>query len=302
MSGEGSAKLFNELAFHVLSYIEVMPGVTELDFEERHGVSSADIGAWDAANMPYRLPAELAAFLCMFDGLRFSWRVTMPQRGSVLVGSMRLNRLRDVARTPIDCPNSVFLSGERERGGSSGATFAAFVLEHHPRVGKVALVYRNEHETSDDAERAAPGSGPQVWLQDLGCRWHFLAENFSAYFRLMVVHLGIQGWQYAYTDVGLDEVTQQWMRLYCPQRLAMDLALDLSRPTPPPPPTSWRNAADVTSARALLNERHASSHPPLPLHSRKVGGNSSPRPSSSTRNSTKTPAMARPSPRSQGKG
>ena len=61
MSGEGSAKLFNELAFHVLSYIEVMPGVTELDFEERHGVSSADIGAWDAANMPYRLPAELAA-------------------------------------------------------------------------------------------------------------------------------------------------------------------------------------------------------------------------------------------------
>ena len=77
MSGEGSAKLFNELAFHVLSYIEVMPGVTELDFEERHGVSSADIGAWDAANMPYRLPAELAAFLCMFDGLRFSWRATM---------------------------------------------------------------------------------------------------------------------------------------------------------------------------------------------------------------------------------
>ena len=185
-----------------------------------------------------------------------------------------------------------------------GATFAAFVLEHHPRVGKVALVYRNEHETSDGVERAATGSGPQVWLQDLGCRWHFLAENFSAYFRLMVVHLGIQGWQYAYTDVGLDEVTQQWMRLYCPQRLAMDLALDLSRPTPPPPPppSAWRNA-DGTSARALLNERHASSHPPLPLHSRKVGS-SSPRLSSSTRNVTKTPSAtaAQPSPRSQGKG
>ena len=39
----------------------------------------------------------------------------------MLVGSMRLNRLRDVARTPIDCPNSVFLSGERERG-PGGAT------------------------------------------------------------------------------------------------------------------------------------------------------------------------------------
>jgi hypothetical protein len=43
----------------------------------------------------------------------------------------------------------------------------------------------------------------------------------------MVVHLGIIGWQYAYTDIGLDNVTRQWMRLYCPERLAADDALDL---------------------------------------------------------------------------
>ena len=41
----------------------------------------------------------------------------------------------------------------------------------------------------------------------------------------MVVHLGIVGWQYAYTDIGLDNVTRQWMRLYCPERLAADDAL-----------------------------------------------------------------------------
>ena len=69
------------------------------------------------------LPAELAAFLCMFDGLRFSWRATMPQRVSVLVGSIASTDSA-MSRAPIDCPNSVFLSGER--GGSSGATFAAF--------------------------------------------------------------------------------------------------------------------------------------------------------------------------------
>jgi len=41
----------------------------------------------------------------------------------------------------------------------------------------------------------------------------------------MVVHLGIVGWQYCYTDAGCDPITRQWMRLYCPERLAADEAL-----------------------------------------------------------------------------
>ena len=36
------------------------------------------------------------------------------------------------------------------------------------------------------------------------------------------VHLGIVGWQYAYTEIGLDPLTRQWMRLYCAERLAND--------------------------------------------------------------------------------
>ena len=34
------------------------------------------------------------------------------------------------------------------------------------------------------------------------------------------VHLGVVGWQYCYTGAGCDPITRQWMRLYCPERLA----------------------------------------------------------------------------------
>ena len=69
MSGEGSAKLFNELAFHVLSYIEVMPGVTELDFEERHGVSASDVNDGVTATACQRIEessgkSSLRVFAC----------------------------------------------------------------------------------------------------------------------------------------------------------------------------------------------------------------------------------------------
>jgi hypothetical protein len=54
-----------------------------------------------------------------------------------------------------------------------------------------------------------PFSPPnQVWFQDLSCNWHFVAPTFTHYFRLMIMHLGVPGWHYAFTDVGMDPSTQ----------------------------------------------------------------------------------------------
>ena len=66
MSGEARRSSWR-LAFHVLSYIEVMPGVTELD--EEHGVTARTLGL---GMRPTCRTACPPAFLCMFDGLRFS--------------------------------------------------------------------------------------------------------------------------------------------------------------------------------------------------------------------------------------
>lgn len=51
-------------------------------------------------------------------------------------------------------------------------------------------------------------SHPAVYFQDLSCRLHFVAASVSEYYCLMLVHLGICHWQYAFSQVGLPSATQ----------------------------------------------------------------------------------------------
>lgn len=44
---------------------------------------------------------------------------------------------------------------------------------------------------------------------DKQIRWHFLADSFTSYFRMMLVHLGVLGWQQAFSPVGLSPSTEQ---------------------------------------------------------------------------------------------
>lgn len=43
---------------------------------------------------------------------------------------------------------------------------------------------------------------PQVWYLDRAFEWHFLAPNFTTYFRMMLVHLGLPQWQALFTNFG----------------------------------------------------------------------------------------------------
>ena len=119
---------------------------------------------------------------------------------------------------------------------------AAFVLQHDPDVGRVVLLYRNDDVSARaHGADAASFATPEVWFQDLGCGWSRIARSFTRYFRLLLVHLGIVGWQYAYSPAGIPPPTEQWMRLYCPQRLALDLR---NEPRPP----GARSVPEVTGA------------------------------------------------------
>jgi len=65
-------------------------------------------------------------------------------------------------------------------------------------------------------------SDPEVWFQDLSCAWSFLARSFSDYFRLMLTHVGLPGWQHAFTPMGSHPSTLAWLRLIDVRRLAVD--------------------------------------------------------------------------------
>ena len=63
---------------------------------------------------------------------------------------------------------------------------------------------------------------PEIWIQDASSSWHFVADSFTTYLRLAIVHLGIIGWQNAYTPVGLPPVTKQWMARFGKERRERD--------------------------------------------------------------------------------
>ena len=42
----------------------------------------------------------------------------------------------------------------------------------------------------------------KVWYLDRAYDWHYLAPNFTAYFRMMLVHLGLPQWHLLLTPIG----------------------------------------------------------------------------------------------------
>lgn len=42
----------------------------------------------------------------------------------------------------------------------------------------------------------------EVWFLDRSLFWHYLTPSFTAYYRLMITHLGLPEWQYNFTQYG----------------------------------------------------------------------------------------------------
>lgn len=43
----------------------------------------------------------------------------------------------------------------------------------------------------------------EIWFLDRALYWHFLTDTFTAYYRLLLTHLGLPQWQYAFTNYGI---------------------------------------------------------------------------------------------------
>ena len=70
---------------------------------------------------------------------------------------------------------------------------------------------------------------PHVYVRDLACRWHYIASSFTHYFRLLTRHLGLPGWQLAFTPMGLDPTNRFLLNLFSPERVQIDLVQERMR-------------------------------------------------------------------------
>jgi hypothetical protein len=91
-------------------------------------------------------------------------------------------------------------------------TVDAFILHDISMHGKICLVYvPSSHEKMSNAAK----SEIQFYSYQTES-WYFISETFTEYFRMQILHLGVQGWQLSYTDIGVPQSTLDWLYFYAP--------------------------------------------------------------------------------------
>ena len=208
MNKQSVLEIFEQISDSVISFLENHPGVTEVEFNERHGVIETQIQGWEDENSPHKLPDDMRSFLLISDGLLLQWKIKMNLLTKPL-GQMHFNSLRDIV--PFRLGSYVLRRLGEDPIDLEAEEIMVFDLDKKVLNGRLGLVYRGIN------------SKPQIYFQDLSGDWFFIANSFTDYFRLMVMHLGLPNWQYAFTDVGLDTTSQQWFRFLSPERLAIDI-------------------------------------------------------------------------------
>ncbi|XP_077202703.1 tubulin polyglutamylase complex subunit 2 isoform X2 [Paroedura picta] len=218
----------DRLTLGVTRLLEAAPGVAEVTFVEKEPAERHAIISWEQKNGCV-LPEDLKNFYMMVDGFHMTWSIKMDDNvmplGSMLINSIsKLNRLGAAAAYAL--PNTPTLADledtdeEEEKGNQDqpekphfDSRSLIFELDSCGGNGKVCLVYKNTKPV------VAPDS--EIWFLDRALYWHFITKTFTAYYRLLIAHLGLPQWQYAFTSYGISPQAK-WFNMYKP--ITIDLA------------------------------------------------------------------------------
>ncbi|KAH3834213.1 tubulin polyglutamylase complex subunit 2-like isoform X2 [Dreissena polymorpha] len=231
---EGKSKnLFEQMNVGILKYLEKKTGVCKLELEPRKPSDRSALLAWEQKNTVF-LPEDLKNFYMTSDGFLLTWSVKI-DNGPIPVGRMHLNSMAKLLKVGGEVNKTLVnpsLSDldmdsdcEDETSGTERPSWDTrcriFELDPCDGYGKVCLVYK---------ENKTGGADPkiEIWFLDRALRWHYITESFTSYYRLMIMHLGLPQWQYAFTDIGLCQQAKQWFTMYAPLRLELDAELSVT--------------------------------------------------------------------------
>ncbi|XP_053504908.1 tubulin polyglutamylase complex subunit 2 [Ictalurus furcatus] len=215
-------KGFSErLTLGITRVLESLPSVSDVLFVEREPAEKRCILSWEQKNNCI-LPEDLKDFYFTTDGFTLTWSSKLENK-PVPVGCMVINsiaKLRLLVQSNIyslpsaptladlDFKDELEVSEEREEPHFDSRS-RIFELDPCGGNGRVCLVYKGC--TPD-----ALAEQSEIWFLDRSLYWHFLTSSFTAYYRLMITHLGLPEWQYAFTPYGPSPQAKQWASLYQP--------------------------------------------------------------------------------------
>eukprot|EP00056_Hartaetosiga_gracilis_P015648 m.242111 g.242111 ORF g.242111 m.242111 type:complete len:500 (-) comp29860_c0_seq1:113-1612(-) len=205
--------LIDRFTMGMVHTLEGMDHVADILVEPVAPCSSTDITKWEMKNT-LKLPQDLKAFFRSSDGVGIAW--TCVVGNEVLpVGHLHihpLTKVKKVVEPKLPEGLGIYFRSTTVAQGLQTTNqmrrhlpFPAVELARCGSDAVVALVFTDPH--------------PTVWLRDRSHAWHMLARNFTEYYRLMTLHLGVIGWQYSLTSLGPLPSTQSWLRMFAPHRI-----------------------------------------------------------------------------------
>ncbi|XP_069603559.1 tubulin polyglutamylase complex subunit 2 isoform X2 [Ranitomeya imitator] len=213
------ASHIEKITLGISKILESSPGVTDVKIEEKPPAERHTLVSWEQ-KYSCMLPEDLKNFYLMTNGFHMSWSVKLDD-SPVQVGLMVVNSISNLIHlkgsSSYSLPNSPTLADldddSDEEGLSEKPHFDSrnmiFELDSCDGNGKVCLVYKKHAAGQTTCE-------PTIWFLDRALFWHFLTDTFTAYYRILLCHLGLPQWQYSFTSYGLSPTAKQWMNIYKP--------------------------------------------------------------------------------------
>ncbi|XP_033185104.1 tubulin polyglutamylase complex subunit 2 [Bombus vancouverensis nearcticus] len=245
---------YENLTLGVVKILESFPYVKNVRVDRRNGCETMAITNWEQRHC-VTLPENVRNFYAAIDGFLLQWNLEIAGE-EFPVGRMEIGTLSSLKRyannpkdhqtdstkqeldtdthkpdnevtsnsiTDLENPNSINLQGN-DHGCKMFEIARCF-----PESGmaKVYLLYRMKHEEES----------PTIWLhrEDTN-RWYHLANNFTVYFRMMLVHLGLPLWQCCVSGLSLPPWVEQVYFLIGPHLLPSAV-----EPTETISTTIWNN-------------------------------------------------------------
>lgn len=225
--GSGSKPHLEKLTLGVTRILESSPGVAEVIILEKAPAERHMISSWEQKNNCL-LPEDLKNFYLLTNGFHMTWSVKLDDH-TIPLGIMVINSIAKLIQlnqsSMYALPNAPTLADldddiqednenqpEKPHFDSRSVIFELDPCNGH---GKVCLVYK----------KGKPGLAQhsEIWFLDRALYWHFLTDTFTAYYRLLITHLGLPQWQYAFTSYGISPQAKQWFNMYKPVTFSTNL-------------------------------------------------------------------------------
>ncbi|XP_029037270.1 tubulin polyglutamylase complex subunit 2 [Osmia bicornis bicornis] len=226
---------YENLTLGVVKILESLAYIKNVRIDRRNGCESTTITNWEQRHCCV-LPEDVKNFYVSIDGFLLQWNLEIAGEefpiGRMEIGSFSSlkrytnnNGKREESSSSISV-DSDKLEAEAVSDNTSDVDSILVLLQgngaHNCKMfeiaqcfpesskAKVYLVYRMKQEQES----------PSVWLhREEANRWYHLADSFTVYFRMMLVHLGLPLWQSCVSGVSLPTWVEQVYFLVAPHLL-----------------------------------------------------------------------------------